>query len=504
VEIILTNQQGVNLAVSNRTSDYYQADEEWWQVAYREGLYISQPEYDESSQTLALIVAVGIREDTSGTVIGVLRTTISVEPLANSLVAGLFGKTGQTVVYLPNHQELALVAEENDTFSLTADKSGFDINALAAATDTYFEIAHHQTPVLASQARIAIPGASDEDALAVSKLNWRVVVFQDLTEARQPVEAQTRNIVVIAFIIFIAATFTALGLAQIISGPLIRLNAVAEQVAAGNLSAQAVVETGDETGTLAKTFNSMTVQLRDLIGTLEQRVSDRTKALATSAEISRYLSTILNERQLIIEVVEQLRAAFNYYHVHIYLLDEVSGDLIMAGGTGDVGASLLGSGHKVSKGKGLVGRAAHNNVPVLVSDTSKDPDWLPNPLLPETKAEAALPIATATKVLGVLDVQHDEVDGLQQEDVELLQSLANQVAIALLNARSYVDVQQRAERETRITTIGQKIQATTTLEGALQVAVRELGRTLNLNEIRVILEAPGTATNGQKSDHGTA
>lgn len=165
----------------------------------------------------------------------------------------------------------------------------------------------------------------------------------------------------------------------------------------------------------------------------------------------------------------------------------------MAGGTGDAGASMLGSGHTISKGKGLVGRAAETNAPVLVSDTSKDPDWLPNPLLPETASEAAVPIAVADQVLGVLDVQDNKTDRLKQEDIDLLQSLANQIAIALMNARSYTDVQQRADRETRITSIGQKIQGTTTVEGALQVAARELGRTLNLNEIRVILEAPDWA-----------
>jgi hypothetical protein len=76
--------------------------------------------------------------------------------------------------------------------------------------------------------------------------------------------------------------------------------------------------------------------------------------------------------------------------------------------------------------------------------------------------------------------------------------LANQVAIALLNARSYVDIQQRADREARITSIGFKIKSTTSIEAALQATARELGRTLNVNDIRVILESPDLTQDGRK------
>jgi GAF domain-containing protein len=224
---------------------------------------------------------------------------------------------------------------------------------------------------------------------------------------------------------------------------------------------------------------------------LEKRVEERTRALSTSTEVSRRLSTILDPDRLVKEVVEQVKNSFNYYHAHIYLMDESGKELIMAGGTGDAGQIMLARGHKIPVGKGLVGLAAETNQMIRVSDTTEDPDWLPNPILPETKSEVAVPITLGEKVLGVLDVQQNVRDGLSEEDAVLLQSIAYQVAVALRNAQAFSNAQQQAERETLINEIGRKIQNTASVEQALQVAARELGLALGVRDSHAVIDLQG-------------
>ena len=239
----------------------------------------------------------------------------------------------------------------------------------------------------------------------------------------------------IALISVLFGFWFGLSIMRRISRPLSELAQATEQMASGDLSVRVQVTTEDEVGQVGQAFNEMGQTLQ----------ASQTR-LAKSAEVSRRLSTLLDPDQLVLEVVEQIKSAFHYYQAQIYLLDKEGKTLNMVGGTGEAGQSMLESGHSLSLERGLVGRAARTKNIVLIPDTrvpsaGSESGWLPNPLLSETRAEIAVPITLGAEILGVLNVQHNVINGLTPEDADLLQSIANQVAIALQNARQYIRAQ---------------------------------------------------------------
>ncbi|MFM8425393.1 MAG: GAF domain-containing protein [Chloroflexota bacterium] len=204
------------------------------------------------------------------------------------------------------------------------------------------------------------------------------------------------------------------------------------------------------------------------------------RELEVVANVSTATATISDVDLLLQEVVDKTKAAFNLYHAHVYLLNEAGDTLELAAGAGEVGRKMVSEGRQIplDSEKSLVARAARNGKGQVVNDVTADPDFLPHPLLPDTKSEQAVPMIVAGNVIGVLDVQSELFNRFTEIDVNINTTLAAQTAVALQNARTYSQAQRQAQRESALNVISQKIQSATTVEAVLQIAARELGHAL--------------------------
>lgn len=499
--LVLLDSNGAVIAATERPEKFVFNDEPWWidfPFSSFATINISEPYIDEETGQIHIDIIVPVeKENVAGNVeiTGILLSSLNLAILADVLEQGQVGDTGRLELHFANHQEL--VFRDGQVGLDTVPMPESEIVDTLTATETEFAIDEYLGTVsLISQAPIT---TLDKVAFA-ERLGWRIVGLQPEAEALQPVLNLQRINIILGVVIVVAASITAAVVAQLLTGPISRLTDTAVRVAEGDFTARAPVESTDEIGTLATAFNQMTDQLQHAITGLEANVAERTRALSASVEISRSLSTILDPDLLIVEIVEQVRNAFDYYYVQIYLFDENKRILHMMGGTGETGQNMISLGHQLRAGQGLVGQAAATNNPIFIADVFQSSGWQANTLLPDTKTEIAVPIAIGDEVLGVLDVQHDVTGGLTEGDIGLLQSVASQVAIAIRNASSFEQAKKQAERETLLNEINQRIQQAPSVDAVLQIAAAELGRALGGQATWVQLHNPVHGKNGNNHE----
>ena len=213
--------------------------------------------------------------------------------------------------------------------------------------------------------------------------------------------------------------------------------------------------------------------------------------LSVVAEVGIATATITNQDDLLQRVVDLSKESFGLYHAHIYLLNDAGDTLKLASGAGEVGRTMVTQGLSIplDREQSLVARAARTQQGVVVNDVTQDANFLPNPLLPNTRAEMAVPMIVAGKVIGVLDVQAEQTGRFTEIDVNIKTTLASQIAVALENARSFQNTQKQAERESKVNLITQKIQQADTIEAAMQIAARELGTALGKRKTLISLNS---------------
>ena len=208
----------------------------------------------------------------------------------------------------------------------------------------------------------------------------------------------------------------------------------------------------------------------------------------TAAEIARDISSSLDLDELLEKAVELIRSRFDFYHAAIFLKDLPGEFVMIREATGDAGAQLKRAGHKLGIGsKSVVGFVAGNGEPLIVNDTARDATYYPNPLLPDTRAEAALPLKVGDRIVGVLDVQSKQAYAFSDENLRTLQILADQLAIAVENTELFAETQEHLAQHRLLHHITTTAASGTTLEEALQSAVNGLQVTLGGDRVSILL-----------------
>lgn len=163
--------------------------------------------------------------------------------------------------------------------------------------------------------------------------------------------------------------------------------------------------------------------------------------------ITRGLAASLDTAQLMRDVVNLLQDNFGYYHAQVYVMEADTGDLVMEQGSGLIGARLKEKAHRLKAGVGIAGHAAETAQPFVTNDAQNTLFFVPNPLLPNTQSELAVPIKVSGRVLGVLDVQQEPPNRLTERDLQLVSTVADQLAVALQKASLYSDLQASLAQE---------------------------------------------------------
>lgn len=219
---------------------------------------------------------------------------------------------------------------------------------------------------------------------------------------------------------------------------------------------------GDQTAAQARTaalIAGFLLLLLNLFSTLlstalvrwAQSAQRRARQLEAAAVISETAASAPSLYSLLNTVVDRIREAFGFYHAQVFLLDGDARLARLEASTGRAGVALLARGHALRVGsQSMIGQCAYLGQPIVVNDTSISTVWRPNELLPDTRAELALPLKIGTQVIGVLDVQSNTPNVFRSEDIRSLQIMSQQLATTIEKTRLVDQLQSRASENQRL------------------------------------------------------
>ncbi len=422
---------GMNVARSDDAELTYYGDRGYFQQVLEGAVTAQETLIGRTSGQPALVVAKPIK-DGNGTLIGVGFYASTLETISEAVQITDINFTGEALVVNESNQ---LIAHPNPQFT-SNELRDFSQNPAVSSL--------RQNPI-----NHLVTYQDDEGITWYAysqKLEngWGVIVQQ-----REPdflIALSTFRTAVVVFILIgvvLLGILTTLAIRQAIQ-PINALTETAAAITEGDLSRIAPIESEDEIGVLALSFNQMTQQLLELIGNLERRVKERTmdleqrsELLIAAAEVGRVASSVLDVDSLIKQVVNVIRDKFGMYYVGLFLVDEAREWAYLRAGTGAQGAALIERDHRIRIGQGVIGWSIANAKPRVSLDVERDAVRIETPELLQTRSEVAIPLRARGQVIGAITIQDVNPDTFNDVSLLTFQTMADLVSVAIDNARLY-------------------------------------------------------------------
>lgn len=296
-EAFITNAYGVNVAQTGKTTDYYQADEEWWQKAKSDGFFVVEVEYDESAGAWTMPFAVRV-DDRDGKFLGVIKAVPLIREIAREVE--LTTKKYRTTELRLADQEGRLIYSSK-AFQMLEDVSDKEFFQKARGDSGFFSVTEGERGKLFTYAR-------SQGFRGFQGLQWVLVMSHDTAEVFAPVRELQRSLGIIAVIFVLAAGFFAAVLSRAISRPIKKLTESASSIAQGNLDVNIDIYTHDEIGQLSSSFREMTQKLKASYQNLEEKIRMRTEELQKQIqELDRVAKLLVRRDFELMQANELLR-----------------------------------------------------------------------------------------------------------------------------------------------------------------------------------------------------
>jgi GAF domain-containing protein/HAMP domain-containing protein len=336
---------------------------------------------------------------------------------------------------------------------------------------------------------------------------WEMGIVAELPQ--EDIFAEINNLAPFSIALIGGTTVVTLFLVAVVANRLLRplgtLTQAAARLAGGDWDSRVEAEREDEIGALAFNFNAMAQELSNVYRSLESRVDERTRQIRTASEVARAVISTPSLEDLLRRAVELLRQQFSYDHVSIFLLDDKRTSAVLRAATGEIGDALRAQGFSIPLiPSNIIGWVATNNQPRLISEVKPEDVSSRGDLLTSTRSELAVPLQIADRVLGAINVQSFAPDAFRPQDIEMLQTLADQLSAAIQNARLAQRSASAADRARLVSRITAELSSPLELNEVMERAARAVQHGLGSPEVMIkVREAQaGVRLDDDSDDNG--